>query len=76
MANYNDKTKLKTLLDDPRARAVVEKYMGADALSHPLIPMAKEYNLGMAMKYYTLAGILTETADAMYKEIIALEQLT
>lgn len=76
MANYNDKTKLRTLLDDPRAVAVVEKYMGADALKSPLIAMAKDYTLGTAMKYYSLAGIPDGTANAMYREIIALEQLT
>jgi hypothetical protein len=63
-------TKIGTILDDPRAREVVDKYI-PDASTNPMISMARGMTINMilSMPQASQLGITREKAEALLTEV-------
>jgi hypothetical protein len=63
-------TTLGTLLDDPQAKAVLEKYLPGIS-SNPMVAMAKGMSLNMllAMPQAAQLGITKDKAEAILAEV-------
>ncbi|HEX7556621.1 MAG TPA: hypothetical protein VF338_08350 [Leptolinea sp.] len=63
-------TKIGTILDDPRAKAVVDKYLPG-AASNPMVAMAKGMTINMilAMPQAAQMGITKEKAEMLLVEV-------
>jgi hypothetical protein len=63
-------TTIGTILDDPRARAVVDKYL-PDASTNPMMAMARGMTINMilAMPQAAQLGITREKAETLLAEV-------
>lgn len=63
-------TPIGTILDDPRAKAVVDKY-APDASNHPMMAMAKGMSINtiLAMPQAAQMGLTKEKAEKLLAEV-------
>lgn len=73
MGKFNEKTKIKELLEDEKAIAVIEKWLPGVKES-PAVAMAKNFTIKAAMNYKALVGLSDEQAEAFKKEILEIEE--
>jgi hypothetical protein len=63
-------TPIGTILDDPRAKAVVDKY-APDAANHPMMAMARGMSINtiLAMPQAAQMGLTKEKAEQLLAEV-------
>jgi hypothetical protein len=71
---YTLDTQLGTLLDDPRAKAIIDQHMPGVS-THPMIAMARGFTLNMILSFpqAAQAGLTKEKLEPVLAEINKLD---
>ena len=73
MGKFNEKTKLREVLNDERAVSIIKKYFGENVLKNPMVGMAKVMSIGKAITYKNQIGLNDEKIDKLIEEVMNLE---
>lgn len=70
---FDENSRIRDVLNDPRAVDIIIKNFGGDVLKHPLLPIAKMFTIKKAISYKDKVGVPEEKIASVLDEILNLE---